>query len=659
MRITIFLQSISGQKQWQFDVYSKDVELANKMESGGLPGRVHISEETVKFLSGEFELEDGQGHTREETIRSSGIKTYLIVKVLKPYPEGTLDERLGNQSEFGESNVEQQKLLDGQTTANDTNNNTNNDVQRKVSNAIARASITGQHTTTTVVADRGYSAATSHSSINQLDQSIDEYQRRLRYELLNRDNIPMTERIRPFTFSFSDENYEHQYMNNSDETAGVSLTGLPITALLIALAEFTLGVTSFTSGVVLASSCVAQSFLASLSTVSSWVGRRYSYANESSFERDSLDLEATDPTKRPSNEQISMREMKAGVNEKSPLRNGDHGLNNNSNNTKLSVSPHKSRQLSRHSSASRKSVFNKYRLSDERILVPNCLPRPLLAISLAVQHNAIVRLVVYILMIAIWLSTSVMINIDYERHTRALYSPVLANRTNEPFSGPTGYFHQQLSGNQPLIKSFYLTYYVVLLLLAISALKRMSLLLKMLLIFGCTVLQSVMNFVFHKQLMDAVDHDWYEIHLASDGHLIYLTIQLLSVTVACFILNQQFELMSRRLFLWQKEVEEQKKKVKNMKAKNEKLLYNILPSHVACHFLGRKKRDEELYSKSYNSVGVLFAAVPNFTDFYTEESVNNQGLECLRFLNEVISDFDGLLGKGGTDLVAKNRLKKS
>jgi hypothetical protein len=30
------------------------------------------------------------------------------------------------------------------------------------------------------------------------------------------------------------------------------------------------------------------------------------------------------------------------------------------------------------------------------------------------------------------------------------------------------------------------------------------------------------------------------------------------------------------------------------------------------------------------------------TDFYSEETVNNQGLECLRFLNEVISDFDAV-----------------
>ena len=38
----------------------------------------------------------------------------------------------------------------------------------------------------------------------------------------------------------------------------------------------------------------------------------------------------------------------------------------------------------------------------------------------------------------------------------------------------------------------------------------------------------------------------------------------------------------------------------------------------------------------------MFASIPNFSDFYTEEGINNGGIECLRILNEIISDFDSV-----------------
>lgn len=61
-------------------------------------------------------------------------------------------------------------------------------------------------------------------------------------------------------------------------------------------------------------------------------------------------------------------------------------------------------------------------------------------------------------------------------------------------------------------------------------------------------------------------------------------------------------------------------------------LVNVSWSHVF----------QELYSQSYDEIGVMFASIPNFSDFYTEESINNGGIECLRFLNEIISDFDSV-----------------
>ena len=49
---------------------------------------------------------------------------------------------------------------------------------------------------------------------------------------------------------------------------------------------------------------------------------------------------------------------------------------------------------------------------------------------------------------------------------------------------------------------------------------------------------------------------------------------------------------------------------------------------------------QELYSQSYSRVGVIFASITNFHEFYMELDGNNQGVECLRLLNEIIADFD-------------------
>ena len=45
----------------------------------------------------------------------------------------------------------------------------------------------------------------------------------------------------------------------------------------------------------------------------------------------------------------------------------------------------------------------------------------------------------------------------------------------------------------------------------------------------------------------------------------------------------------------------------------------------------------------------MFASIPNFSEFYSEDGINNEGMECIRFLNEVVNDFDEVsVGKSGS-----------
>ncbi|XP_045479843.1 adenylate cyclase type 9 isoform X3 [Harmonia axyridis] len=65
------LCGIVGTKRFKFDVWSNDVTLANRMESTGKPGMVHISETTLEYLDGAY--------LTEETESIHGLKTYFIL----------------------------------------------------------------------------------------------------------------------------------------------------------------------------------------------------------------------------------------------------------------------------------------------------------------------------------------------------------------------------------------------------------------------------------------------------------------------------------------------------------------------------------------------------------------------------------------------------
>ncbi|CAC5391974.1 ADCY5 [Mytilus coruscus] len=110
----------------------------------------------------------------------------------------------------------------------------------------------------------------------------------------------------------------------------------------------------------------------------------------------------------------------------------------------------------------------------------------------------------------------------------------------------------------------------------------------------------------------------------------------------CYWWNQQVEATARLDFLWKIQATEEKEQMESLRAYNLKLIANILPLHVAENFLkNQHKKDEDLYHLDIDNRKNNVASIANFNDFYIELEGNNEGVECLRLLNEIIADFDG------------------
>ena len=594
------LAGVMGQKQWQFDVYSKDVELANKMESGGVPGKVHISEKTYSYLNGEFEVIDGDGASREEAIRLAGVKTYLVTKVLKEYPEGTLDEvKLSSNVPSPRQSIKSMSMIPGGLTIQV-------DVQLE----------SGNEETDPIIGAGG----------EIID--IEEYNRRLLHELLNRESSKSVRKnSHTFTLGFSDENYEHQWKYIKDITSCISLLGLPLSCITISLVFLFIGPFKL---VIFVTQLLNNSILVVISiTVCSIAFKSISVCEPLSSIPSCLKISELVQSKTLIRLLILMFMIT------------------------LWMITHVTTAYFCPDSISINQSFGGGNLNQ------SMSPSSLLLSSNQLQHH-----------------------IRHHHHQPAtpsvdlvvnslMTSPLLVAMERRSIDSGSEYFHQERTNSDyraTCHHASYLTFFTITGMISVTVITRVSFVFKKLLIICLMVSQVLLNLLRLNTSLDHFDQVWYGpssdrirdadgsaktssssnsgsedgYYLIAHSHL--LNIMIITSAIVLSVLNRQFELMSRRLFLWQKQVEEQKEKVSDIRRKNEALVYNILPPHVAIHFLGRRNlRDEELYSKSYESVGVLFAAMPNFSDFYTEESVNNQGLECLRFLNEVISDYDALL----------------
>ncbi|XP_068582233.1 adenylate cyclase type 8 isoform X1 [Cebidichthys violaceus] len=194
---------------------------------------------------------------------------------------------------------------------------------------------------------------------------------------------------------------------------------------------------------------------------------------------------------------------------------------------------------------------------------------------------------------------------------------------------------------------FYPEYFVftgVLAMVTCAVFLRLNSVLKLAVLLVMIAIYSLLTEAFYTSLFvryDTVHHNTENFLGTKETSLLLMAMFLLAV----FYHGQQLEYTARLDFLWRVQAKEEINEMKELREHNENMLRNILPSHVARHFLEKDRDNEELYSQSYDSVGVMFASIPGFADFYSQTEMNNQGVECLRLLNEIIADFDELLGE--------------
>uniref|UniRef100_A0A8D2FMP5 adenylate cyclase n=1 Tax=Theropithecus gelada TaxID=9565 RepID=A0A8D2FMP5_THEGE len=491
------LGGVLGQKRWQYDVWSTDVTVANKMEAGGIPGRVHISQSTMDCLKGEFDVEPGDGGSRCDYLEEKGIETYLII-ASKPEVKKTATQNGLNGSALpngapASSKSSSPALIETKEPNGSAHSSGSTSEKPEEQDAQAdnpsfpnpRRRLRLQD-----LADRVVDASEDEHELNQL----------LNEALLERESAQVVKKRNTFFLSmrFMDPEMETRYSVEKEKQSGAAFSCSCVVLLCTALVEILIDPWLMTNYVTF----VVGELLLLILTICSLA-----------------------------------------------------------------------------------AIF------------PRAFPKKLVAFSTWIDRTRWAR------------NTWAML---------AIFILVMANVVDmlsclQYYTGPSNATAGMETKGGCLENPKYYNYVAVLSLIATIMLVQVSHMVKLTLMLLVAGAVAAINLYAWGPVFDEYDHRRFQEHDSlpmvtlekmqgftpglngTDG--LPLVPSKYSMTVMVFLMMLSFYYFSRH----------------------------------------------ELYSQTYDEIGVMFASLPNFADFYTEESINNGGIECLRFLNEIISDFDSLL----------------
>uniref|UniRef100_A0A4W3I4W5 Adenylate cyclase type 2 n=1 Tax=Callorhinchus milii TaxID=7868 RepID=A0A4W3I4W5_CALMI len=519
------LCGVIGLQKWQYDVWSHDVTLANHMEAGGVPGRVHISSVTMEHLNGAYKVEEGNGHIRDPYLKEHNIGTHLVInpKAERRSPLHHYRHRHAADGAKMRASVRMTRYLESWGAA------------KPFAHLHHRDSMTTENGKINTVVNGHFYCCRTKSQKRRFEEELNERMIRAIDGINSQKQWLKSDDIQRISLFFHNQELEKEYR-------GTTLPAFKYYVTCACLIFF----------------CI---FIVQILVLPK-------------------DLTV-----------IKINRQCNGI-----------------------VCFLHIQQCSKKTSASLLWI-----LKSSEIIANRPVPRLTLTVT---ATTVILVMAMFNMQSFLWEKTGSFVQMAFIMRGFQCVAFLLQ----------------------------YFLYSCILGLMSCSVFLRINYELKMVMMLVAVVVYNVILLQTHTSLFDDYSKMLYRtVQIKRPGVLKDLktmgSISLFIFFATLLVLARQNEYYCRLDFLWKNKFKRECEEIETMENLNRVLLENVLPAHVAEHFLAQNWKNEDLYHQSYECVCVMFASIPDFKEFYTESDVNKEGLECLRLLNEIIADFDDLLSK--------------